>query len=250
MRIVAWNCAKALHKKFDPLLALRPDIAVISECAEPAVLERKCDPPAFSAPPVWSGGNPNWRPENGPDPWLHSGLGVFFFNGAAGHIHGRYNSGLRLMLPVEVTAPRRFNLLAVVAPTGLRKADPGPLLRSLDFYRRFLTERDAIVAGDFNNNVTFDKPGWASNHSNARETLESYGLISAYHAKTGEEYGAESEHTHYHQRKRHKQFHIDFIYMPHSWTEWDFSLHVGSFEDWTGAGLSDHAPLTLDIPAT
>ena len=130
MRIVAWNCAKALHKKFDPLLALRPDIAVISECAEPAVLERKCDLPAFSAPPVWSGGNPNWRPENGPDPWLHSGLGVFFFNGAAGHIHGRFN------------------------------------------------------------------------------------------------------------------------YMPHSWTEWDFSLDVGSFEDWTGAGLSDHAPLTLDIPAT
>lgn len=237
MRIVAWNCAKALHNKFDPLLALKPDIAVISECAEPEVLARKCDLPAFSAQPIWSGGNPN------------SGLGIFFFNGAAGHIHGRLNSGLRLMLPVEVTAPRRFNLLAVWALTGLRKADPGPLLRALDFHHRFLFKEDAVVAGDFNNNVNFDKPGWASNHSNARDTLESYRLISAYHAKTSEEYGAESERTHYHQRNRCKKFHIDFIYMPRSWTERDFSLDVGSFEDWTGAGLSDHAPLTLDIPA-
>ena len=62
-----------------------------------------------------------------------------------------------------------------------------------------------------------------------------------------EEYGAESEPTHYHQRNYRKRFHIDFIYMPRAWTERDFSLDVGSFEDWTGAGLSDHAPLTLDI---
>ena len=35
--------------------------------------------------------------------------------------------------------------------------------------------------------------------------------------------------------------------MPRTWTKTAFSLEVGSFEDWTGAGLSDHAPLTLDI---
>ena len=247
MRIVAWNCAKALHRKFDPLLGLKPDIAVISECAEPEVLARKCDLPAFSAPPIWSGGDQNWTPDNGPDRWLHSGLGIFFFNGAAGHIHGRFNSGLYLILPVEVTAPQRFNLLAVWAPTGMRKPDPGPLRRALEFYRRFLTEGNAVVAGDFNNNVNFDAPGWASNHSNACDILERYQLISAYHVKTGEGYGAESEPTHYHQGKRHKKFHIDFIYMPRAWAARDFALDVGSFEDWTGAGLSDHAPLTLDI---
>ena len=247
MRIVAWNCAKALHRKFDPLLALKPDIAVVPECAEPEILARKCDPPAFSAPPIWIGGNQNWTPGNGADRWVNFGLGVFFFNGAAGHIHGRFNSGLFLMLPIEVTAPRRFNLLAVWAPTGFRKPDPGPLRRALEFYRRFLTGVDAVVAGDFNNNVTFDAPGWASNHSNARDTLDGYQLVSAYHAKTGENYGAESKPTHYHHWDRHKPFHIDFIYMPHSWTQQDFSVEVGSFDDWSGARVSDHAPLTLDI---
>jgi hypothetical protein len=29
MRIVAWNCNMALHNKYERLLALRPDIAVI-----------------------------------------------------------------------------------------------------------------------------------------------------------------------------------------------------------------------------
>ena len=30
MRLVAWNCNMALHRKFDALLALRPDVAIIS----------------------------------------------------------------------------------------------------------------------------------------------------------------------------------------------------------------------------
>lgn len=31
MRLVAWNCAMALHRKLPALLALAPDLAVISE---------------------------------------------------------------------------------------------------------------------------------------------------------------------------------------------------------------------------
>ena len=247
MRIVVWNCAKAMHKKFDRLLTLQPDIAVVSECADPEILSRKCDLPAFSAPAIWSGGNPNWTPDMGRDRWLQFGLTVFVFNGAAGNIHSRFNRGLNSMLPVEVTSPRRFNLLAVCSPTGLRKADPGPLRRALEFYRPFLTGEDAVIAGDFNNNINFDAPGRESNHSNARNVLESYRLISAYHAKMDEDYGGESQPTHYHRWRHSKNFHIDFIYVPRAWAARDFSLDVGSFDDWTGAGLSDHVPLTLDI---
>ena len=35
MRIVAWNCNMALDRKIDALLALKPDIAIVAECAEP-----------------------------------------------------------------------------------------------------------------------------------------------------------------------------------------------------------------------
>lgn len=34
MRLVTWNCGMALHRKFEALLGLEPDIAVVCECAE------------------------------------------------------------------------------------------------------------------------------------------------------------------------------------------------------------------------
>ena len=40
MRLVVWNCAMALHRKIDALMALRPDLAVIPEAAEPGRLGR------------------------------------------------------------------------------------------------------------------------------------------------------------------------------------------------------------------
>src|SRR5262245_9106957 len=35
MRLATWNCSMALHRKFDAMLGLQPDIAIICECAEP-----------------------------------------------------------------------------------------------------------------------------------------------------------------------------------------------------------------------
>ena len=32
VRIVAWNCLQGLERKAEPLLQLRPDVAVIAEC--------------------------------------------------------------------------------------------------------------------------------------------------------------------------------------------------------------------------
>jgi exodeoxyribonuclease III len=70
VRLVTWNCCMALHRKFDALLRLRPDVAVICECAEPQRLA------AFGGglagcnlAPVWIGDNRN------------KGLAVFTCNG-------------------------------------------------------------------------------------------------------------------------------------------------------------------------
>src|SRR2546430_504234 len=41
MRIIAWNCNMALHKKYERLLSLRPDIAVIPECAHPDLISKR-----------------------------------------------------------------------------------------------------------------------------------------------------------------------------------------------------------------
>lgn len=34
LRIVSWNCSKALHRRGDALLALRPDVAIVPECGQ------------------------------------------------------------------------------------------------------------------------------------------------------------------------------------------------------------------------
>jgi len=245
VRLVAWNCAGGLHlpRKYKPLLALGPHIAVISECAEPSILARKFDRmPDFSAAPVWAGGDPD----------SHHGLAVFFFNGAGGVRHGKFAPELQWLLPVEVSAPRRFNLLAVLTGTaGLHKAEPGTLRKGLEFYRQFLTEEDAVIAGDFSNNAAWNR-GRACNHGRAVETLEGYGLVSAYHAKTGEVQGQESVKTFYRWYREEQGHHIDHIFMPHAWTKPGFCLEVGSFDDWVRkppaeTRRSDHAPLVVDI---
>lgn len=235
MRIVAWNCRGGFHGKLDRLRDLNPDIAVISECARPEVLREKSGFTAFSAPPVWTGKH------------THYGLAVFFFGNATGSIHNVIASDLPGILPVEVTAPRRFNLLAVCAPTGTPKADPGSVRRSLDVYRDFLTGGEAVLAGDFNHNVRWDKPGWASNFRETADILEGRGLVSAYHAATGEEFGKESAYTYYHAPQNQAPYHIDYIFAPRAWTEGCFGLDVGSREDWIDSRLSDHVPIVLDI---
>ena len=48
----------ALHRKFEALLSLKPDVAVISECAEPARLAARLDLSDLASPAVWIGRNP------------------------------------------------------------------------------------------------------------------------------------------------------------------------------------------------
>ena len=54
VKLVAWNCNMALDRKVDGLLALKPDIAVISECAEPARLRAR-GAKWLESEPIWIG---------------------------------------------------------------------------------------------------------------------------------------------------------------------------------------------------
>lgn len=63
MRVVTWNCCMALHRKFDALLRLQPDIAIICECAEPKRLAAS-GLNGLSSEPVWIGhlaGGVGWQ---------------------------------------------------------------------------------------------------------------------------------------------------------------------------------------------
>ncbi|MBL6651499.1 MAG: hypothetical protein ISP49_07900, partial [Reyranella sp.] len=127
MRVVAWNCNMALERKIDALLALAPDIAVISECAEPGRLRLRSTSPWMQGDPVWIGRNP------------HKGLAVFAFNGYAVRLAPAYHPSLRYIAPVHVDGPASCNLLAVWAQNAsagvIRKHQLGPLRRGLVRYK-------------------------------------------------------------------------------------------------------------------
>jgi len=241
MRIVAWNCNMALERKAQGLLALRPDIAVISECAEPDRL-RSRGASWMESEPVWIGRNP------------HKGLAVFGFNGHAVRLAEPYLASLHYVAPVHVDGPTEGNLLAVWAQNasagGIRKHQLGPLRRAMSRYKEFLSHPAAVIAGDLNSNTIWDKPGWRINHSTKVRILEEeFGLVSAWHAVRGELHGAETVPTLY-WRDRTKDgptYHIDYVFLPSRWIE-KVTVEIGPFELWCRAGLSDHAPVIVDVP--
>ncbi len=173
MRLVAWNCNMALHRKVDALLSLQPDLAIISECAAPHRLRANCDPDWIECEPVWIGENEV------------KGLAIFGFNGHRPTLITDYDPRLKYIAPVQISGPTSFNLLAVWAQNAsagiTRKHQHGPLRRALTKYHDFLSTGPTVVAGDWNSNAIWDKPGWRINHGKKVQLLGEIGLVSAYH---------------------------------------------------------------------
>ena len=231
----------ALHRKLEALHSLAPDIAVLSECACPDIVAERAGLASLGADSVWVGTN------------RHKGLVVLGFNRYRVALDERYEASHRYVAPVQVSGRRRFNLLAVWAQNfsaGItRKRQPGPLRLALRRYHGFLAEAPSVVAGDFNNNLIWDKPGWLMNFHHTVETLAGLGLGSVYHHVTGEAFGEESAPTIY-WRDRTKDgptYHLDYVFAPHPWLLKVTNMEVGCFEDWCGSKLSDHVPLTVDL---
>ena len=157
------------------------------------------------------------------------------------------------ILPLRVTGPTSFNLLAVWAQNAsagiVRKREQGPLRRALTQYRSFLSEGPTVMAGDWNSIAIWDKPGWRINHMTKVGMLARQGLVRVYHAWANEAHGEETEPTLYwRDRKRDgPTYHIDFVFVPHAWIRRTAEFHIRSFEHWCGSGLSDHSPVTAEF---
>ena len=139
MRFVIWNCNMALHRKVDALLALEPDLAIVSECAEPNLLNDKSNTNWIEQEPVWIGNN------------RHKGLGVFAFNDVAVNLISNFDKNLRYIAPIKVQGSSTFNLLAVWAQNAsggiTRKHQLGPLRRAFSKYKDLLAPGPPMIAG-------------------------------------------------------------------------------------------------------
>lgn len=227
MRIVAWNCCRGpFEKKLAALATLSPDVAVISEALQPAQESSQV----------------LWFPSDA------SRLGIQV------RAYGRYRLKRlpaadlpNCVVPVRVTGPDRFNLLAVwtwPAPSYVKA-----FLNGLAAYSSLLPS-GAVVAGDFNGNPIFDKPGHRLKWSDGFSMLHDAGLVSAYHHVHRAGYGAERDATHHFLRKPERPFHIDFCFVPQGWTQGPIQAKVVHGPNWRQ--LSDHFPLLVstDLPAT
>ena len=234
MRIVSWNCAQKLDAKYEALLALKPDIAIIPECAEPDILMKKA--------PGFRYSDCEWQGD-----LKDKGLGVFAFNGHSLRRHQSWDRDFHIFLPIEVRGPITINLLALWAfnHRAPKKAVKNPVTTSkaLDYYSSFLRAHSAVVAGDFNANVNWDRESRDHKFAPVDSALRKLGLQSAYHAATGDLLGAETKPTIWFQKNVKKSYHIDYVYVDRNVA--GLKASIGDASAWLKH--SDHAPVIIDI---
>lgn len=226
VRLVAWNANQGLAQKADRLLALRPDIAVVAECADAAELhglERI----------GWTGQNRS------------KGLGVFARPELNGSVDPSWDPGREWFLPVRFDADR-LDLLAVWAMNhrGGEGAKKGRTHRALEHYAPFLARRRAIVIGDFNDNVRWDTGTYPA-FAQTTALLGSAGYANVYYARTSQEPGSESIGSLYLYRHADRPYLIDHAFIPEAWLPVVREFGLGAPEEWLD--LSDHVPLVLEL---
>ena len=223
MRIVSWNCNGANARKFEALRTLEADIAVLGESsAKPLHL----DPASWTAT-----GEANGR-------YLAvAGIQVRCETRPTRPDSGRYT--------IAVDLPNGWGILAMWSAPKKGGTYAGEVLRSIDAHAEWLATGRVILAGDLNliPGPPRDRPG--RDFHRVRERLSEFEMDSAYHRTTAEAFGEELHPTYYHRRRQIEPFHIDFVFAPRSLQI--ESVSVGSFNDYVGAGLSDHVPVVVDV---
>jgi exodeoxyribonuclease-3 len=220
VRLTTWNCWRhSVSESVQALAPLNPNIVVLQECAEP-------------------------KEPISPGEWRHTAkqLGVATVGVGISPVFPNANEELpSSALLAVVEGPTPFALVNVWAQLPRYEED---VLNCIRAARRVLpSDVPLIVAGDFNSS-----PAVRSQERRSLELIrvlrEEFGLVSAYHDRFGVEPGRELHPTYYHQRKENAPFHIDYCFVPESWTEKIASVEVGSYSEWTG---SDHRPVTVRL---
>lgn len=234
MRLVTWNCQSGLHRKIAAIEALQPDLAIIQECECPDRLRSRAAA-WHTRPIVWCGDSPT------------KGLAVISFTGAQLEVDAAHDPSLKHLLPVVVTDAHNFRLLAVWTKEDAeqRAMYIGQAVLGVQRYASFIADDATVVAGDFNSNQIWDRPGRPYMHAEMVQLLDGLGLVSAYHHHHGEAQGAETRSTFYMYRKQERSFHIDYCFMPKAWAPHLKSVQVGAYADWRH--LSDHCPMVVEF---
>jgi endonuclease/exonuclease/phosphatase family metal-dependent hydrolase len=153
------------------------------------------------------------------------------------------------VLPVRVTGPFDFTLLATWTVEDKRRGRPGyesQVAHAIASYESELRSGCAVLAGDLNGDPHVTGGRGAKHLQNVAD-LEALGMTSAYHAAMPSLHGQEAIPTFFLNNRREVSFHCDFCFVPTAWQHAVSAVEVGSYDDWIAPGHSDHAPVTVTI---
>jgi exodeoxyribonuclease III len=234
MKILTWNCQGAFRKKAAAIAHFAPDLAVIQEAE---CLERLTFPVDQPQPTAlaWFGDRPT------------QGLAILSYSNLEFSLDESYDPSIRYCVPLRVTGGADFHLLAVWAMShpNPKLSYVGQLALAIQRYQSFLAGAETVVVGDFNSNRQWDHKPRIGNHSWVVGALERLGLVSLYHAWSGEAQGAETAKTLFLYRRLEPSYHIDYCFAPRRWLERLQAFAVGEYDQW--CGLSDHMPLFAEF---
>lgn len=231
MRLVTWNCCSGpVDRKLSDLATLEADIAVVPEC--PRIQEQ----PGAT---VWRGGKPRaCKPTKG--------LAVFATGPWQVHRAVAPRGLPRYVLPVHVSGPESFLLLAVWAMPHPTIPYVRGMHRAVRACRSLMQAQPTVLLGDFNSNAIWDAEHPADrSHSALVRYLGEMGLVSAYHSRYGEAQGRETRPTFFLYRHQRRPYHIDYCFLPSNWLRRMRDVSVGDHRAW--ASKSDHMPLTVEV---
>jgi hypothetical protein len=234
VRIVSWNTCQGLRPpNQEALRRLAPDLAVVCESSQqnPWASTPDGDPVCWDSDGEWvdryvavAGFGANFRPRSN-------------LRRAGRHCAGLEGPGV--------------GLLGIWSVKQTRGSYADEVLRILEANADWIARGDVVVAGDLNidaHGVGDSPSAGARRFRRVIDTVTELGLVSAYHAHTGEPFGQETCPTYYHQRNPTRPYHIDYCFIPAAWVGRLERAEVGAAATWKP--LSDHMPLIVDLTDT
>jgi exonuclease III len=232
VRIVSWNCAMALHKKHDRLLALDSDVSVIQECSKKFV-EQIAGHEGWSS--AWFGDRNK----------TNKGLGVVVRS--PWRIAATEDLTPKWTGRVLLEGPNALELFPVWAHVSKNPAkeyiEQVHLLLDILESKKLLPM--AIVLGDSNSNSLWDYSYGIYSHSAAVARFGSLGMESAYHKFSGDLQGGELQPTLWFRKNKNTTYHIDYAFLSGLLMSKLKAVSIGHAKDWLM--FSDHAPLMIDF---
>ncbi len=223
----------AFRNKADFILTQKPDILIIPECEHPDKLLFK----AGTKKPtdtLWFGTNQN------------KGLAIFSYCDFRFKVLDEHNQDLQMIIPISVTGGELdFNLFAIWAnnPNDPDGQYVEQIWKAIHHYDHLLTNKQTVLAGDFNSNTIWDRKYRAGNHSNVVKYLEEKSIYSSYHLYHNQTQGMEQHPTLYLYRHKDKPYHIDYCFISSDLVDKLQSVEIGDYDFWKQ--YSDHVPVIV-----